>query len=648
MPKSDEKKFDELMRAVRGGDTKKVASILAGGLSADAFPANALGYTALMVAVATDATLDMVKLLVENGSASLETKSRRGETPISLAEHAERRDLLEYFASRGAKVSLVPYEALPQAEKDARLFAALQDWTHAKLAQKVTSYLERGASPNAKRGDGHTPITALIAMSANVTPVYQALLERGADPKATDENGNTALHALARQGSDLATAKVFLAAGTPLAAKNVDGDTALHLAASAAYWDAAKFVKMLLDAGANATAKNAAGKTPAELAKGEARTLLLDLTSPKVDDQTRALLTAVAKNDAAEVSRLCASGANPCMVDVTGKYGDSGLKGVAALHLAFTRSVGRAVREALLAVPQLDCNVRSVDGQTPLHILVGNTRGTERMELLQALLARGADPLAKDGRGRTALWALDGFYEGQGDDQVFELLLAKGVDLAATDDSGETVLDHAFEHTQHFHHNQDKPSFVRMLKAMLDRGAKTARQPMKSVEQWFAAKAPKYLGSDTPAKPTSAKSKAPGKTPRDVFDAINRGKLGALVGKDAYLEIDGEKQPIAAFDWYAFQDDEENDESTYASEIWEYHIPPDLEDRVKAEALIPFAIVGMTGSGDSYEEMGVDGTLFLDLSRAKGADAPVLYAAGDEPRDVAKSFVAFLEGLTAE
>ena len=80
-----------------------------------------------------------------------------------------------------------------------------------------------------------------------------------------------------------------------------------------------------------------------------------------------------------------------------------------------------------------------------------------------------------------------------------------------------------------------------------------------------------------------------------------------------------------------------DDEHEYVGQLHEYHITGKAPAHVKAERWIPFGVVGMTGSFDSFEEIGVDGTLYLDLTKAKGNDAPVVFATqsylGLEPTD---------------
>jgi hypothetical protein len=73
-------------------------------------------------------------------------------------------------------------------------------------------------------------------------------------------------------------------------------------------------------------------------------------------------------------------------------------------------------------------------------------------------------------------------------------------------------------------------------------------------------------------------------------------------------------------------DEQDNDEHEYVDQLFQYHLTGKALAHVRAHRWIPFAIVGMTGTLESYAEISVDGTLYVDLTAAKGADAPVIFA----------------------
>jgi ankyrin repeat protein len=163
------------------------------------------------------------------------------------------------------------------------------------------------------------------------------------------------------------------------------GDTPLHLAAAALQ---VKIAELLLKSGADANAENRRRATPLHYACDP---------RPKLggnwDPQKQADLIVL----------LVQHGANL-------QQADRG--GASALHRAVRARSPAAVRELLRAGARVDAQLDK-GGSTPLHLAVQSTdaSGTagahsEQLEIIDMLLHHGADPGAKDGRGRSALdWA---------------------------------------------------------------------------------------------------------------------------------------------------------------------------------------------------------------------------------------------------
>jgi len=74
----------------------------------------------------------------------------------------------------------------------------------------------------------------------------------------------------------------------------------------------------------------------------------------------------------------------------------------------------------------------------PLHAAVA----ARNREAVEALLARGADPNARQQVGYTPLMGA----AGSGKQELIDLLLAHGASLTPTDDHGKTAADIAFDH----------------------------------------------------------------------------------------------------------------------------------------------------------------------------------------------------------
>jgi ankyrin repeat protein len=520
------------------------------------------------------------------------------------------------------KQPTVPFAKLSQKAKDAKLAEILGGWYEAGCAKQTAEALAGGADPNAKI-DGKTAIQR-ISGHGDFPSLFKALIAAGGDPRAKTKTGDTPPHLAARHGYAKSLA-VFLDSGVPLDFRDGNGNTLLHRAAGDGYNGSDQTVALLLKRGADPLAKNAAGKTVIDVAARDHKDRMLKLISKPLSAKAKALLAAVAKNDAKKVAKALADGADPCEVDSTSgkQWGDSGLDGVAAIHVAFARGVDREIVELLLAHRGLDVNVKSTSGQTALHVVVQFGRGADRAALVDKLIALGADVNATDDRGETPIFGATSFYKLDGELELVDTLLAAGASKTVVDSYGETALDQMLERTQRFHEINDKPGFVAMMTKLV--GLKFKTKYGKELAAWLKVKGAKYApkgGASSPPKPKPTK---PSKE-RVLFDKLTGGTLHTLVGKETTLELAGKRRPVALFDFFVYAAEQREDQSNYLEQIAEYHLDEDALDKVGNRQWIPIGIVGMNGTIESYQEIGVDGTLYLDLSKAKGTDAPVVFA----------------------
>ncbi len=245
--------------------------------------------------------------------------------------------------------------------------------------------------------------------------------------------GRTPLHSAALSGHrDIA--EFLLANGAEVNAKDKEGMTPLHCAATASPIDSSELLKgvaeLLLDNGAEVNAEDKSGFTP--------------------------LILAAWSGDKDVAELLLARGAD---VDAKDDRGRTSLHG--ALMTGYKDLV-----EVLLA-NKADVNSKDNSGETPLHVAAaqGNKDANNVRGLLEAMGAHpndkvaevmqrngdGADVHAKDIHGKPVgdktfaeLLAAGGLNadDTKGNSMV-ELLLAKGADVNAKDDGGETPLDAA-------------------------------------------------------------------------------------------------------------------------------------------------------------------------------------------------------------
>ena len=201
---------------------------------------------------------------------------------------------------------------------------------------------------------------------------YRAALEeyKGADPNIPDRGGRTAVHGAASIGAIETIAALLKAGGNPNR-RDEDGNTPLHVAAAASQPtvmvnQSIATIRVLLNARADPNTANAAGRTPLHAAVGP------NLGWPGV------------------VRVLLDGGANPRTAD-----GD----GLTVLQRFVHDAPDHGRTAAMLVEAGADPDRKYANGDAPLHAAIrrGGSRG--KVEVAEALLAAGADPCIRDGRG---------------------------------------------------------------------------------------------------------------------------------------------------------------------------------------------------------------------------------------------------------
>lgn len=336
--------------------------------------------------------------------------------------------------------------------------------------------LARGADPNAADPRGRTALHALAGQpDADAVPLAMALLAAGADPERAAADGQTPLGAAlaagrgglvrwlswsggfrhpgrALRGADLAAAAQagdgaavdrLLALGLPLDARDAQGCTALLRACGGGHLALAAD---LLDRGADPDLAAHTGATALSAAISARREAVVRMLLERGIDPNRCLpggitplMVACALGAPAITRTLLAHRADVAAVD---DAGNGALH--AAAQFAFSSPDAERARELLRTLLEAGAppDARNRAGQSPLLLLLGArapaaTPSPQRAlpELLQLLVAAGADLAVQDDRGVSLLHAaaMHGLMDAT------QALLRAGADPARVDRLGRAA-----------------------------------------------------------------------------------------------------------------------------------------------------------------------------------------------------------------
>jgi len=185
----------------------------------------------------------------------------------------------------------------------------------------------------------------------------ERLIAAGAEVNAKDSNGRTPLHTAATYGQK-EVAEQLISKGADVNAKDSSGETPLH---EAAYRDNKEVAALLISKGADVNAKDSSGETPLHKAAYVGTKEVTELLISK----------------GADVNAKDSSGETP-------------------LHMA-AFSDQKDIAELLIS-KGADVNAKDSQGETPLHEAISS-----RKEIAELLISKGADVNAKDSQGETPL-----------------------------------------------------------------------------------------------------------------------------------------------------------------------------------------------------------------------------------------------------
>jgi cytohesin len=446
---TDEHGMTPLMRAAQRGDRVEVARRLHGFLPRvnaqvssndlqefiaflswmQSVPKRDVGYTALMYAVQSRHR-EIVEDLLRAG-ANVNLASRDGFTALTLTVFNQDLDLARLLISHGARVDQSHSMAMAAASESSEMLRLL---------------LDSGGSPNppspTRPGLPVTPLQA--AVRAHRTENVRLLLAAGASVNVREaQNGWTLLRRAKNDGAaDIA--ELLRTAG---ASDDGEADDALLAALRNRDSQAAQ---QALSAGANPNTRDQFGQYPLQEAvqRGDldrVRVLLAAHADPNLGSVQKPLFIAAQRGYAEIVQALLDAGARDKNESLVVAVGDGHREIVAMLlqagadvHFGADTALRKAAHNAdLELVNELlaagaDPGARAEDGETALHAAA--YKGSR--ELIQLFLSKGLDPNATMINGYTPLLSavVGGNLEGA------QTLLAAGANPNARDSDGHPIL----------------------------------------------------------------------------------------------------------------------------------------------------------------------------------------------------------------
>lgn len=448
-----------LSLAVAQVDQSLVQSLLDAG--ADINAVSYTGETALVTALKANLG-EMVKFLIKHGAdPNLAQPGRSWETSLFWAAQSGRRELVEILLAQGADSAVSEKNGWPVMRAAARsgnleLVKWLQQKGYSLKVQRssgetplfeavqsmqpalIEYLLEAGQDPNIQVNG----ITPLMLIAGNITyapsslvsgpptvqigpetrlKLVQLLLAHGADATYSDERGTTALSLAVRRLDSPELIELLLAQlkKTPRYQSGLQ-----QLLEATVRQGQADWLRRLLvtDTGLDTEFKLQAGPGLFHAAIDSGKLEILQtlaeagfsLMGPQVAERSEATSTPIVKVSSNEQTLI---------YHTISKFiydGTSGNQGLEILQFFLSKG--------------LDPNLKSRNGETPLHMAV---RGN-RLDLIASLLAKGANVNALDDTGASPLIAASGEYRSNL--AVFKLLLEHGADLSIATKQGDDVL----------------------------------------------------------------------------------------------------------------------------------------------------------------------------------------------------------------
>jgi ankyrin repeat protein len=241
------------------GAAAELKKLLDGGLDVNAITR---GGTPLLLLAATEA--DKVKLLIERGVDVNARSKHKFNALMVAANHTGTIEVLRLLLDNGAKLGPDALSAAGKPETSVPTPVFLSTGTGEP--EKTRLLIERGDDVRQSWTRGSNKYTALNnAVDLADPAIIRVLVEAGANVNEPDRRGLTPL-VRAITSNSAAVTQTLIELGADVNQADERGNTPLHYAALSDYGET-EVVRLLLAAGANRKVKNKDGLAPAEAAR---------------------------------------------------------------------------------------------------------------------------------------------------------------------------------------------------------------------------------------------------------------------------------------------------------------------------------------------------------------------------------------------
>jgi len=408
--------------------------------------------------------LDIARALIARGD-DIEAKNVEEETPLHRALEPEKLDIARLLLDQGANVDAETWSGTTPLQEEANWGILAGPMLSPEIAHLLIEY---GADTADIDLSWLNPIDWLNAIdedrkrsNLHRTAKFDDRkgtvdgIERGWDIEAKNEEGDTPLHIAASYSSSVA--EVLIVAGANVEAKNNTGDTPLHCAAKSNSFSVAR---LLIDRGANTEGTDLSWMDQINEDRNPPFKALLDEIIPSPHSELaweawrKETLELVAQGGDVEtkvrfVGTLLHGAVSRNFLDVASSLIDRGADIEAKNENGWT-PLHKAVRNNFLDIARLligsgaDIEAKTENGFTPLHL----ASAALSLEFVRLLIEHGADIDANIGEAplHLALNSRSGkLGRWQSELAIARLLLDHGADVDAENWNGSTPLHLAAE-----------------------------------------------------------------------------------------------------------------------------------------------------------------------------------------------------------